>query len=91
MTFSKETFEGGVILLSTPFRVKVFTGFRADFTLVSWLSFHKTHKSSRFCDCISTHSPGLMTIIYIPSLDKKEEYFQEDCIFAAPGFMLLRH
>lgn len=48
MTFIKETFEGGVILLSTPFRVKIFTGFRADFTLVSWLSFHKNHKGSRF-------------------------------------------
>lgn len=90
MTLIKETFEGGVILLSTLLRVKVFTGFRADFTLVSWLSFHKNHKASRSCDCISMHSPGLMTIIYIPSLDKEEEYFQVDCIFAAPGFMLLR-
>ena len=91
MTFIKETFERGVILLSTLLRVKVFTGFRADFSLVSWLSFHKNHKGSRFCDCISMHSPGLMTIIYIPSLDKKEEYFQVDCIFAAPVFMLLRY
>lgn len=49
MTFIKETFERGVILLSTLLRVKVFTGFRADFTLVSWLSFRakKNHRATK--------------------------------------------